>query len=412
MKKENHNLVSELKQLLKNYLVKPDVQDFIKNLETYDESEINHFNSNDLDKTQMEFEVASGKDNRFWVDRVITLSEMMLSKEKHLALLLDLSQIMLSMGELDFAFEITQNITSKIENNPDHSDLAAETELLIAKIYWSQAQWDESEFHIEEAYNIYTASSNKCGYAKCENMYGTLHGEKGDFVKAKEHFEKALALLKNDECISLQAMIFTNLGIIYTIFGDFEKAIWNHKNSIDKFEKLSNTNHIARVYHNIGMLYTRMMKYDEALEEFNKCITLSLESNYLSNCAIAYIGKAYIYSKLNNQQLADAFTDKAMEIAYKINDTLSIADIYKIKGMINSDLENFELSEEFFDNSIRLNNDFENSFSKAESSVEMSKLLNKMDRKEEAISYIQSAQNYFSQLGLDKKSAGLVEMAI
>jgi tetratricopeptide (TPR) repeat protein len=207
-------------------------------------------------------------------------------------------------------------------------------------------------------------------------------------------------------------MILTNLGIINTIHGDFQKAIWNYKTSIEKLDKLNDARRLSRVYHNVGMLYTRMEKYDDALDEFNKCISLSLDNDYLSNCAIAYIGKAFIYTKLKNPQLADAYTDKAMEIAYKINDTLSIADIYKIKAMIQSDLENFELSEELFENSIRLNKDMDNKLNEAESSAELGKLLDENERQEDAKHFKDSANNYFNKINCEKITAGLIEKPI
>ena len=68
---------------------------------------------------------------------------------------------------------------------------------------------------------------------------------------------------------------------------------------------------------------------------------------------------------------SDVYKRQAMEIACKLNDTLSIADIYRVKGIIQSNLNNFELSEEFFENSVRLNDDFESKYSKAESSQEL-----------------------------------------
>jgi tetratricopeptide (TPR) repeat protein len=204
-------------------------------------------------------------------------------------------------------------------------------------------------------------------------------------------------------------MILTNLGIINTIKGNYEKAIWNYKNSTELFNQLKDVRRLSRVYHNMGMLYTRMEKYDAALDEFNKCITFSLETDYMSNCAVAYIGKAYIYTKLKNPALADAFTDKAMEIAYKLNDTLSIADIYKIKGMIHNDMNNFELSEELFENSIRLNKDIESKLNEAESSVQLGELLKKNNRMEEATPYLSVAANFFNKLNHANITAGLVE---
>ncbi|MDP2366139.1 MAG: tetratricopeptide repeat protein, partial [Ignavibacteria bacterium] len=355
-------------------------------------------NASDLDKEQFSHHFPDGVDERVIVDKIITLSERLLLKEKYFDLLIELAKIMIKIGNQAFAQEILSDLKNLIGTNGIYRLHNGEANLLISKIYWSQAQWDDCDFYLNEAYSSFKSISYFEGYAKCENMLGTLYGEKGDFQKALNHFESALTYLKESDDLSTQAMILTNLGIIYTIYGDFEKAIWNYKDSIEKFKKLNDNNRIARVYHNIGMLYTRMGEYYLALEQFNISITLSIENNYLSNSAVSYIGKAFIYTKLKNLQLADAFTDKAMEIACKINDTLSIADIYRIKGIIQSNLNNFELSEEFFENSIRLNDDFESNYNKAESSKELGNLLNKEDRKDEAEVHLKSAEQIFKDL--------------
>jgi tetratricopeptide (TPR) repeat protein len=403
--------MEDLRLLLNKYLNEKEIGEFLSALNSMDDNDI-IAGIPVVDKAQVDFDFSSGKDQRILIDNIIIVSENLLSENKFCHLLLDLTQLMISNGELTLALEITQELTTLTDSNSKYLELRAENELMISKIYWAQAQWDDCEFHLSESQKTFQAVSSKSGLAKCENMYGTLYGEQGEIQKAQKHFEDALSFICDDEEVSLQAMILTNLGIIDTVQGNFEEAIWNFKNAVEKFEILNNLGQIARVHHNIGMLYTRMTKYDEALEEFNRCITISLGTNNLSNCAIAYIGKAYIYNKLDNQQLSEAFTDKAMEIAYKINDTLSIADIYKIKGMINSDLENFELSEEFFENSIRLNKDFESQYNLAESNGEMGKLLEKLDRNDDAKPFAQNAINYFREIFNDRPIAGLVELPI
>jgi tetratricopeptide (TPR) repeat protein len=392
------NIVDDLKGLIINYMPEESAKDFIKELKEEISLKFNETGEmSELDKSQVEYKLPKGIDYRVLIDKVITYCEKVLPDEKFYRLLLDLSQMMLFAGENAFSLEVAENLLNKLNSHNEYSSICAETNLMISRIYWAQAYWDDCQYYVAEAVRIFKSIESKQGIAKCENMLGTLYGEKGEFDEAKKHLENALTFLKDEDDILSHAMILTNLGVINTIQGDYEKAIWNYKNSIEKFEKLSDTRRLSRVYHNIGMLYTRMEKYDAALDEFNKCITLSIDNDYLSNCAIAYIGKAFIYTKLKNSALANAYTDKAMEIAYKINDTLSIADVYKIKGMIQTDMENFQLSEELFENSIRLNKDMGNKLNEAESSVEMGNLLQKTERDEEAKKYIASAGNYFSK---------------
>ncbi len=407
MENKNSDIVKDLKNLIGNYLTDDDSKELFDELKADDC--LSDFEISELDESQIEFEILNGVDLRLLVDAMITLGEKQLQDEKHYDFLLDLSQLMFYAGETAFSLEIAEYLLSMLEDKNNFQSTEAETNLMISKIFWAQAQWKDCNHYVEEARRIFLSISSEPGIAKCENMLGTLYGEKGEFDIAQKHLENALEYLKEDDDTLSRAMILTNLGIINTINGDFQKAIWNYKTSIEKLDKLSDARRLSRVYHNVGMLYTRMEKYDDALDEFNKCISLSIENNYLSNCAIAYIGKAFIYTKLKNPQLADAYTDKSMEIAYKINDTLSMADIYKIKAMIQSDMENFQLSEELFENSIRLNKDMENKLNEAESSAELGKLLDETERSEDAKQFLDSANHYFSKLNGENITAGLVE---
>lgn len=412
MSEINNIITNDLKNLLDCYMTKASAEEFIKVIETENLLLLDEvLKISELEKSQVEFNLPKGKEYRLLVDRMITHCENHLAEEQYYNLLLDLSQLMLFAGENEYSLEIAQELHSKLESRNNLKSVLAETNLMISKIYWSQAYWDECEFYISEAMRIFKTISSNSGMAKCENMLGTFFGERGEFNQAQQHLEQALSLLNSTDDLSSHAMILTNLGIINTIKGEYETAVGNHKKSIERFKKLNDAKRLSRVYHNLGMLYSQMEKYDAALEEFNKCITVSIDNNYLSNCAIAYIGKAYIYTKLNNSALADAYTDKAMEIAYKINDTLSIADIYKIKGIIHNDLQNFQLSEEFFENSIRLNIDKDSKLNEAESSFELGTLLKNTGREEEANNFLESAANFFKRFKVHS-SIGLANKGI
>jgi tetratricopeptide (TPR) repeat protein len=398
MNNNTEKIINHVKDVLVNFLSQSDADEFIKAIKVYVTSFENlNSSASDLDKQQVNYQFTDGVDERIIVDKIITLAERLLLKEKYFNLIIELSQLMIKIGNQAFALEMLTDLKNSIGSS-DYKLHAGEANLLISKIYWAQAQWEDCDFYISEAYTNFKSFEYHKGYAKCENMLGTLYGEKGEFQKALTHFELALTFLKENDDLTIQAMILTNLGIIYTIYGDYEKAIWNYKDSIEKFQKLNDIARVARVYHNIGMLYSRMGEYYLALEQFNSSITLSIENNYLSNCAVSYVGKAFIYTKLKNLTLAEAFTDKAMEIACKLNDTLSIADIYRIKGIIQSNLNNFELSEEFFENSIRLNDDFDSKFNKAESSQELGDLLTSENRKDEAETHLKSADEILKDI--------------
>ncbi len=383
--KKKSTLVSDVEKLLGKYLEKKDTKEFTSELENMIPSDKREFKQqSDRDAEQINFNISDGSGERELIQTIISFAESKISEEYLLKLMLDLCQMMIFNGELSFASEIAKEIISKISGKKDYYSLEGDAYLALAKISWSQAYWEQSFKYVQISYQIFATRQDFHGYAKCENMLGSIFGEQGDVIQAHEHFKKGLQFLTDIDDVLLRSMFEINIGILFNMQGEYSKAMWNFKNALNKCIQLKDTRRVARVRHNLGLLYTKIKDYQAAIEEFDKSISISLEFGYLSNCAIGYIGKAYIYTKMNNTGLAEAFTDKALEISYKINDTLSIADIYKIKGMIQNNLMNYELSEELFENSIRLNEDFENKLNIAETKVELSDVYKKTNRFDEA----------------------------
>ncbi len=397
---KNSILLLEIKEILTNYLDEETVENFYRSLEGNPGSK-----EKDIleDYLQLDAEINGGKDKRAQIDMIITFAEEKLEKEKLSQLLLQLGKLMIDNGELDIAEEINKDLISKPSKNPLLDRIKADALLAMAKINWQQSIWDQSLRYTRKAYYIFTNLNDNIGCARCENMLGTIYGERGEIDKATAHFERGKAYLYNNQDPETEAMFQTNLGILYNMQGNYPQALKNYRNSLRIYKKLKNARLIARVTHNMGMVKTKMENYEGALEDFNNSINISLQHNFLSNCAISYIAKAYIYAKTNRSELAEVFTDKAMEIAYKLNDTLSIADIYRVKALIQKNLGNLEFSEELFENSLRLNKDKQNKINEAEASEELAEVYKAGNKTDEAKNHIKKAIKYYRKIKADKK---------
>ncbi len=392
---QSMSLLSDIKEILTKYIEKNNVEKFYAKLEGKPVSKENNILD---DLFQIEAEISEGSDKRAQIDMVITFVEENLEGEKLSQFLLQLGRLMIDNGELDIAEEINKDLISQPSQNDLLDSTKANAYLSLAKINWQQGIWDEALKYTRKAYYIFTNLSDNIGCAKCENMFGTIYGERGEIAKAAAHFERGKAYLYNNQDPETQAMFETNLGILYNMQGDYPKALKNFRNSLRIYKKLRNTKLIARVTHNMGMVKTKMKNYEGALEDFNKSINVSLKHNYLSNCAISYIAKAYIYSQTERPELAEIFTDKAMEIAYKLNDTLTIADIYRVKGLIQKNLGNLDFAEELLENSIRLNKDKMNKVNEAEASEELAEIYKEADKTEDAKTHIKKALSYYKKI--------------
>lgn len=389
-------LSAELNEILINYFDSSALNKLYDNVRDKMAPSFN-MELSESDRKQISAKIPTGSEQRVLLDLILTSAKKQLSEVQYFNLLLKFSEIMIYYGELGFAREMSEEVLDSTKFDEEHCKLTAEAYLISAKIDWSQSYWKESIQNTDMAYEIFNELGDKEGCAKSENMFGTIFGEQGKIKQASLHFEKGLSLIKESQNSELQAMFEVNLGILYTMIGENDKALSNLLNGLEKFEQLKDMRRVARINHNIGMLYIRTGKLDEALISFDICINVSLEYGYLSNCAIAYLSKAWIKNHLGETALADAFTQKAMEIAYKINDKLSIAEVYRLKGLINQSLNELDLSEEFFESCVRLNKDFENKFNEAEVNQHLVNIYKNQNITQKASPLKKKSEDYFNE---------------
>ena len=341
-----------------------------------------------------EMKIPEGTDRRAQIDSLITFASDRLPEEKMTELLLRLGELMYYLGEMEISTDMSEEVLSRTNKKEELESVRAEANLQMARLKWSQGYWDESKSYARKAHKIYTKNNDVTGFAKYENLLGTIYGEKGDLKKAMLHFEKGLAILGNSENKEIRAMLEMNLGVIHTMQNNFETAEDELKNSLDHYHELEDKRSMARALHNLGQLHTSMGNYENAMSDFDNCLSISTEQGYLSNCTISYLGKAHIFAKNGNYQQAEFNADMAMELAYKLNDTLTIADAYKVKGMIYKHKSDIDLAEEFLESSLRLNKDFGNDYNYSESSGELRELYLETGRIGEAELYERYLNGY------------------
>ena len=332
------------------------------------------------------------------VDLLITYANDKLSKQKFIELLLFLGESCISFGELYLACQIYNRILTTVGNEITFTNIAAHSLLALGEIYSRQAQWEESIKHVNKAKILFNKQKDLKGTAKCNNLLGTIYGDRGLVKKAKISFENSLTFLNPKSDIALVGMVETNLGILNTIHGEYDKALSFYQRALINYNQLKDLRRICQLRHNIGMLRTEKNEFDAALSEFDASIEIAIKAGYLPDLAVSYLSKAYIYTQLNDFPLATAFADKSLDISYKIKDRLSIADLYKIRGIIERKLKHYELAKSYFLTSIRINIELENILNQAESLFELGILYLEIGKIQEAKRKLKSALSNFKKI--------------
>jgi tetratricopeptide (TPR) repeat protein len=355
------------------------------------------FNGNTKNSDSDAF-INSGMDIRRTIDTLITFSEINLPKDRFLKMLLKMGDLVAASGEFSAALDINEKIIYESKNINGLEKFYASALYSAADIYSRQAQWKLSFVNINKALSVFKKIGDLTNCAKCENLLGTIFGEKSDLVKAKYHLEKSLNYLKEKGDDPIKGMTKINLGVIHTIQGNFDSAFSFYKKAFSNFKRTGDKRRLAEIKYNIGMVYIKKREFKSAITEFDYCIRLTQKESNVSILGLAYLSKAYAYSQVKDFNLSEINSKKAMEIFCKTNDRLSIAEIYKIRGIVEKNLGNFKVSENYLLTSLRINKELANELNFAETSYELGLLYKENNMVKESKLHFNTALKYFKKI--------------
>lgn len=335
---------------------------------------------------------------RSFIDRIITYTENTTSPKRHINLLLDLSNLTLSQGELFLASDILSQVLFRTIKHKTLKDEKANAFMKMGEISSMQAKWDESFSYINKAKKIFEETNNYKGLSSCDNLLGTFYAERGILSNARKHFEKGIDRLSGKRSNDLLANILVNLGILNHMIGNIEESKKNYEKALDNYIKSNNLKRIAQTRHNLGMLFFKERSFNDALDQFDKSIDVANKDQNFVILAISYLSKSHIYIEMNNISSAVEYIERAMELSHQINDRLTIADVYKVRGIIELKRKNFDLSENYLQTSLRINSELGNRLNHAETSVELGKLYTELKESSKARKAFENALKYYSRI--------------
>ena len=159
-------------------------------------------------------------------------------------------------------------------------------------------------------------NDTKPEYFKVYNRLGLVYKRKGDLHRAIDFYKKALENTTDKYILSI---INGNIANIYSLTGDYSKAIYYYENTMLILAKSDDKNKYRRIannYHNQGYVYYRLGKYKLAENNYLKSIHIA-EENQLGGVGETYYNCGLVYSKLNKFNEADPYYKKAIKCYIK-----------------------------------------------------------------------------------------------
>lgn len=388
----------EIKELLENYFSKSEILEFGKNFQQRGYIERTRGKFSAKDQKQIEVDVTGSYLKQIQFDLLTTFAEQKLDNIKYISFLLSLGEYSITAGEFSFAADIHQKILERTKKETNLKNIAANACFSLGEIFSREAKWIECFEYTKKAFSLFKQQNDLKGCARCENLLGTVYGERGDLNEAANHFQESLQYLDEKKDPVLMGHIENNLGIINNIYSNYDQALFYYNRALIIFQRLNDHHKLSQIRHNIGITYIKKKDFARALNELDKSIAISLNDSIFPLLGISYVTKAFIYAQMEDVELSRAFAAKAMEICYKTNDKLSVAEIYKVEGILQRIQKNFTHAESYLNTSLRINKEYKNRLNEAETNLELGILYLEWEKPDKARKCLEDSLAYFKKI--------------
>lgn len=180
-------------------------------------------------------------------------------------------------------------------------------------------------------------------YFRIYNRLGIIYRQQGNFQMAIENYKKSLANTSDE---FNQSVINGNIANIYSLKGDYLKAIDFHKNAMIALQKSKKESKFLRIVTNLhsqGYTYKKLENYPLALQKYLESIKLAKE-NGIVDIGDTYINCGLVYEKMDSLDKAKKFLQKGVDI-----NTQNYGENNLVSIMSNMNLANFYANISIFD---------------------------------------------------------------
>jgi two-component system, NarL family, sensor histidine kinase UhpB len=188
------------------------------------------------------------------------------------------------------------------------------------------------------------------------NIIGTIYKEQGEWSKAIENHNKAIALGQKINHKQSIGFSYACLGIAYMDKKEYTLALQYFKKEIELYTELGIIQDIASGHFYCGSVYKLQNKLNEATESYEQALILFKKINDTNGISKTTIGQGQTMLAKKNYISATHYFKQALALSQKLGypkDMQLAADglykIYKMQGESNKALSMLELSKKMGD---------------------------------------------------------------
>jgi len=185
----------------------------------------------------------------------------------------------------------------------------------LGLVHRLEGQYSESLRYFESALKQF--QSNSESLPSCLGPLfniGVIYQIVGDYDKALDYFYQELDLRKSLDILHGSGNTLNSIGITLKKMGDYAQALKVYEEALKQSIAAGDSIDLSNIYNNLGTIKELLGNYDGAFQDYRKSLTLDRKDNYQSGIASSLASISNLYLKNGQVDSAKFFALQSYEI--------------------------------------------------------------------------------------------------
>ncbi|XP_066016074.1 tetratricopeptide repeat protein 28-like [Pocillopora verrucosa] len=234
------------------------------------------------------------------------------------------------------------------------------SEYLKAKEYYEKAIAIAIEIEI----------GNRNGEGRTYGNLGGVFESLGEYQMAEEYYKKAIAIAieigdRNGEGTTYgnlgeigdrngEGRTYGILGVVFQSLGEYQKAKGYYEKAIAIAIEIGNRNGEGTTYENLGIVFQYLGEYQKAREYQEKALAIAIEIGNKKVEGAAYENLGYLFQFFGEYQKAKEYYEKAFAIEIEIGNRNGEGTTYENLGIVFESLGEYQKAREYYEKALAI----------------------------------------------------------
>ena len=224
----------------------------------------------------------------------------------------------------------------------------------LGAVLTSLGEYQKAKEHHEKALAIRMEIGDRQGEAVNYGNLGSVFYSLGEYKKAREHYEKALAIRMEIGDRQGEAADYDNLGAVFYSLGEYKKAKEHHEKALAIRMEIGDRRGERVTYSNLGSVFYSLGEYKKAKEHHEEALAINVAIGDRLGEGTAYNNLGVVFSSLGEYKKAKEYHEKALAIRMEIGDRHGEGVTYGNLGSVFHSLGEYKKAEEYHEKALAI----------------------------------------------------------